>query len=72
MFHVQDKLKQLLFLVNLVDHPHTMWVSLVDPTWDLMVGKTMATNSSNSSKVKFVRVLNKLRVIWIVASTSRT
>jgi hypothetical protein len=72
MFHVQDKFKQMLFLINLVDHPHTMWVSREDLTRDLMVGTIMAINSSNFGKVKFVKVLNKLGIIYIMASTSQT
>ncbi len=37
---------------------------------NMMVGITMAVNFSNFSKIKFVRVLNKLGVIYIMASTS--
>jgi hypothetical protein len=36
-----------------------------------MVGTTKVVNSSNFGKVKFVRVLNKLGVVHIAASTSR-
>jgi hypothetical protein len=37
-----------------------------------MVGTIRATNSSNSFKVKLVRVLNKLGVVGIMANTSYT
>ncbi len=57
--------------VNLVNCPHIMWASSVDRTWDSMVGTTKVVNSSNFGKVKFVRVLNKLGVVHIAASTSR-
>ncbi len=58
--------------VNLVNCPHTMWASSVDQTWDSMVGTPKVVNSSNSGKIKFVRVLNKLGVVHIVPNTSQT
>jgi hypothetical protein len=37
-----------------------------------MVGTPKVVNSSNSGKIKFVRVLNKLGVVHIVPNTSQT
>jgi hypothetical protein len=35
-----------------------------------MVGTTKAANYSNFGKIKFVKVLNKLGIVYIVAITS--
>ncbi len=49
-----------------------MWCSHVDYAWRTMVGVINNVNSSNSAKVKSVKVLNKLDVACIVLNTSQT
>jgi hypothetical protein len=72
MFHIQDKLEQLLLWGQFGWLP-TYNVGVTSGlNMDLMVGITKVANFLNSCKVKFVRVLNKLEVVCIVANTFQT
>jgi hypothetical protein len=46
--------------------------SPIDQEWIEIVGTTKDANSSNSTKVKLVKVLNKFGVAHIVVNTSQT
>jgi len=49
-----------------------MWCSLVDHAWCTMVCPINNDNSSNSAKMKLVKILNNPNVVCIVASTLPT
>jgi len=54
------------FGFNLVSYPITMWALLVDLAWTWMVDTISVTSSSNLDKLKFIKVLNKTKIAYIL------
>jgi hypothetical protein len=57
------------FGFNLVNHPITMWVLLMDLAWAWMLETISVTSSSNLDNWKFVKKLNRTKIAYIVANT---
>jgi hypothetical protein len=51
------------------NHKDEIKTSPIDRAWGESVGTTRVANSSNSTKVKLIKVLKKCSVIHIVAKT---
>jgi hypothetical protein len=45
-----------------------MWALLMDLVWARMVETVSVISSSNSNKLKFIKILNKTKLAYIVAN----
>jgi hypothetical protein len=68
----KTKFKRHCLGLNFDGLPKTIGVSLVDLTWEMIVGTTMDAKSSNFVAMKLIRFLNSVRVDHSVVNTSQT
>lgn len=66
------KFERRCFGIHLHGQLKSLWTSLIDLIWLMIVDTMSITNSSNLAKVKFVKVQNNLGVVRNVAKMSQT
>jgi hypothetical protein len=68
----KTKFKSHRSQLNFSSLPKTIGASLIDLTWEMMVGTIMNANFLNLVVVKFVKFLNNIGLACIVMKTSQT